>query len=315
MFFTIFVPEYIIRRAMSEVLAVHDMVRKTKSQWEEVPTHMANMGYFVLDFSDYWLASGSSDTGRKIEDRNPFNSPSFRPKPAERDYSPREKLEGILQEEDDLASARLNLHRLTHPYWVLNARQLDLLIPGIVDMPTVPGRHLELLDRGGILVKVLALVQIVYLIIQLIARKVAGLPSAQLEIGALAFSASSFITYVLYWNRPQEIESIHIMKAKVAPSISRILQVAEQGPIFLWTMHRPEARFEKSERSYDLVPIQNDSLHNMSRMLPQLLYDFFDNMVEIPALAAATVVGGILFGGLHCLAWTFHFPTRGEALA
>jgi hypothetical protein len=53
----------------------------------------------------------------------------------------------------------------------------------------------------------------------------------------------------------------------------------------------------------------------MNRILHQLLYDFFDNMVEIPILAAATVVGGILFSGLHCLAWAFHFPTRGETLA
>jgi len=53
----------------------------------------------------------------------------------------------------------------------------------------------------------------------------------------------------------------------------------------------------------------------MNKILHQLLYDFFDNMVEIPILAAATVVGGILFSGLYCLAWAFHFPTRGEALA
>jgi hypothetical protein len=79
-------------------------------------------------------------------------------------------------------------------------------------------------------------------------------------------------------------------------------------------MHRPEARIEESERSYDLVLIPNDSLRNANRMLPQLPYDFFDNTFEITVLPAAIVVGGILFGGLHCLARTFHFQTRGEAL-
>ena len=59
-------------------------------------------------------------------------------------------------------------------------------------------RQLEVLNRGDAIVKVLALVQILYLIIQLITRKVVGLPSTQLEIGALAFSASSIITYIIY---------------------------------------------------------------------------------------------------------------------
>jgi hypothetical protein len=32
-------------------------------------------------------------------------------------------------------------------------------------------------------------------------------------------------------------------------------------------------------------------------------------------LAFGAVVGGTLFGGLHCLAWNINFPTSGEALA
>lgn len=58
-------------------------------------------------------------------------------------------------------------------------------------------RELEVLNRGDALVKVLALVQILYLLIQLITRKIVRLPSTQLEIGALAFPASSTITYYL----------------------------------------------------------------------------------------------------------------------
>jgi hypothetical protein len=41
----------------------------------------------------------------------------------------------------------------------------------------------------------------------------------------------------------------------------------------------------------------------------------FDNKDEIIPLAFGAVVGGALFGGLHCLAWNFQFPTSGEALA
>ena len=35
---------------------------------------------------------------------------------------------------------------------------------------------------------------------------------------------------------------------------------------------------------------------------------------EILVVAVGALLGGTLFGGLHCLAWNFQFPTRGEAL-
>jgi hypothetical protein len=130
-------------------------------------------------------------------------------------------------------------------------------MPGIIDQPDVPIRQLEVLDRSSALVKALALVHIVYLILQLVARKVGGLPSTQLEIATLAFSAASFITYILYWNRPQGVESVHVLKPKCAPSSVRISRIVELGPVFFWTKLRPEYVFEKI---YDFEPIPNDGL-------------------------------------------------------
>jgi hypothetical protein len=207
------------------------------------------------------------------------------------------------------ASERLNLHRLAHQYWALSADQLKILIPHIIDQPVVPIRQMEVLNRGNALVKALALIQVTYLIVQLIARKIARLPSAQLEIGALAFSASSFITYVLYWDRPQGVESVQIIKPKCAPSKARIRVLAQRGPLFLWSHPRPEYKFEKL---YDVVPIPNDGLHMIKSYS---LGSSFAYNNEVSTLLSAAFLGGTIFGGLHCLAWNFHFPTYGEALA
>jgi hypothetical protein len=171
---------------------------------------------------------------------------------------------------------------------------------------------LEKLDRGETLAKALAVVQVAYLIVQLVARKVADLPSAQLEIGALAFSASSIITYVLYWNRPQGVESLHIAKAKTVPP-SNLIDLAEQGPSYLWFDHRPESKFDKE---LDLAPIPNDSSHKISHrsLIAWEIARVVSYKQEILILVVGTVFGGTFFGGLHCLAWNFHFPTPGEAL-
>ena len=208
----------------------------------------------------------------------------------------------------------LNLSRLAHQYWALSSEQFSFLIPGIIDVPAEPVQHLEALNRGDSLVKALALVQVTYLVIQLVARQVAGLPSAQLEIGALAFSASRFITYVLYWNHPEGIESVHILKPKCAPSKGTIKIIAQRGPMFMWTNPRFDHNFEKL---YDIAPIPNDGLQvafQTVRSMPKLT-GFSGNNTEMCILAIGALFGGTLFGGVHCLAWNFHFPTSKERVA
>jgi len=227
--------------------------------------------------------------------------------------------------EQDLSnSGQVNLSRLAHRYWALTSEQMWILIniegslrtPGAppLDPPAIAVRQLEALNRGDFLAKALALVQVTYLMIQLIARKLDGLPSAQLEIAALAFSASSMITYILCWNRPQGVESIHIMKLNRALSESEIAQLAAHGPQYLWTKFRSTYKFEKE---LDLEPIPNDGMPYISRLMliPQAVLSATGRNDEIISLAIGALLGGTLFGGLHCLAWNFHFPTSGEALA
>lgn len=166
------------------------------------------------------------------------------------------------------------------------------------------------------MVKLLALLQVVYLIIQLVARKVAGLPSAQLEIGALAFSVSSIVTYLLYWNRPQGVESVHVFKPKRLPTDNEIETVARFGPTYMWTkqMLRPDYKFEKE---LDIMPIPNDVLQNsyqLSCLKTQVVGPWLLRSSDIIGLAVGAILGGTLFGGLHCLAWDFDFPTKAESV-
>jgi hypothetical protein len=210
-------------------------------------------------------------------------------------------------------SGRLNaLRLLKHRFWALNYKQWDTAVRrGIADLPNVSSRQLDDLDKGEALVKALALIQVSYLVVQLTARKVAQLPSTQLEMAALAFSASSMVTYVLYWNRPQGVKSVHVIKAKSLPDLNIFRDIAENGPGYLWTGYRTERNFNKE---LDLAPIPNDSSHPF-----RLEFDWLSKAVaynnEIVPTVFGVGVGGTLFGGLHCLAWNFDFPTLGEALA
>ncbi|KAE9369080.1 hypothetical protein N431DRAFT_469014 [Stipitochalara longipes BDJ] len=312
MIFTILVPEYIVGKALNEMVAVNTRISRGPGfggdRWDKVTMYMANMGYFIVDFRDYWLKNSTCEEGRTVEDDAVYlDRRKFTTSPAAGGYSLQKVVQASLQDNRLAASTRLNISRLSHPYWALTSDQLDYLIPEILDSPAVSVRQLEVLNRGDPLVKTLALVQIVYLVTQLIARRVGGLPSAQLEIAALAFSVSSFITYVLYWNRPQGIESVHVMKPKCAPSKARIVRMARQGPAFLWTNYRPKSDFK---RIYDVEPIPNDGM-----LFIALSATSFGHNIELVVLAGGAFLGGTIFGAIHCLAWNFHFPTHAETLA
>lgn len=133
-------------------------------------------------------------------------------------------------------------------------------------MPEISSQQLEKLDRGDKLAKALALVQITYLIVQLIIRRVVGLPSTQLEIAALAFSASSLITYILYWSRPQGVNSVHVIKAKKLPDRGTLENIGHYGPFYLWT----HARTRKLDSELKFVSFPNDSTSysNYNFLLP-----------------------------------------------
>lgn len=183
-------------------------------------------------------------------------------------------------------------------------------------MPNIKAHDLEKLDRGDKLIKVLALAQILYLIVQLIARKVASLPSTQLEIAALAFSASSILTYILYWGRPQGVNSVRVLKAKKFPDIDAIDNVLKPCPTILWSRWRTATVLDEE---LDLVALPNDTSNLINYLDVDILKVIIRKVVgldeEFIPLAFGAVFGGTLFGGLHCLAWNFHFPTSGEQLA
>ncbi|KUJ21324.1 uncharacterized protein LY89DRAFT_553621, partial [Mollisia scopiformis] len=339
MIITILVPEFLVGKALGEMLSarqsVKDMqlsmsgsetilhaqpVRVPKVPWGMVHGYMANMGYFVLDWEmgieEEHEIEGTSRKSNEIEDNKTFPLPSRDIDDQDLEYL---ALQNLYRLESTSRRSRSEIQ--TGPdeqwqmdrFWALDARQWNLIFKyNVATPPKLPVSHLERLDKGGTLVKILAVLQVSYLILQLIVRKVHGLPSAQLEIAALAFSASSIITYLLYLKRPQGIETIYTVRADPGPidyyASSRLKDIVEDGPRYLWQGKRNIPEFDPT---LGPAPIPNDSSHWTMGLPGRALYGGND---ELLLLAFGALVGGTVFGGLHCLAWNFHFPTETERL-
>jgi hypothetical protein len=53
--------------------------------------------------------------------------------------------------------------------------------------------------------EVIAVVQVLWLIIQTISRAAEGLPISQIEVSVLAYSTCAVFTYGLWWHKPQNV--------------------------------------------------------------------------------------------------------------
>jgi hypothetical protein len=207
----------------------------------------------------------------------------------------------VLRSSEKLDYSRLK-SRLKNECWAVNAHQLLFLreINLLQCLPPISARDIEALDKGSGLVKLLAILQVCWLIIQLLVRTLRKLPSSQLEIAVLAFSVSSLITYIILWDRPRSINRRVRIAANRFPSLDEIQSFARCGPDYTWTGFRGE---DKLDREYLVAPIPNDAIHDFG--VSRTLYLF--------TTPGGAIFGGVVFGSLHCLAWNFHFPTPIEA--
>jgi hypothetical protein len=116
--------------------------------------------------------------------------------------------------------------------WILDAAQL-LLAREMGLIRTLPSFHEDQLkdqSKGDFLVKALALLQVTWLVLQVIVRCARHLPITQLEIFVLAFSGPTLLTYILLLSKPHDVKTSTNVRAERHPTPREIIVIARQGP-------------------------------------------------------------------------------------
>lgn len=131
------------------------------------------------------------------------------------------------------------------------------------------------------LAKLMAVAQTTWFIAQFIERWVTHQPRTQLETMTVAYAALNIVIYILWWNKPYNIdESINVSSHAYGHAQTRSIGISAPRSI--------------------LEDAWNDVLGGATPS---------GAITGVPVL----VLAGTLFGGLHCFAWRFHFPTEQEA--
>jgi hypothetical protein len=178
-----------------------------------------------------------------------------------------------------------NLPYLCGDRWSLDANQLALTRElGIIDkLPRITEDEINDLNKGDIVVKFLAVSQISWLCIQLVTRLSRKIPTTQLELLTLAFAICSIITYGFYYNRPKDVQTVREVLAVRDPTPAELARIANVGPA-CWIVSRQNAS------------VPNNAMHGMNR----------------PYFLLCSMLGLIVFGSLHLLAWNSEFPSQVE---
>ncbi|KAJ6194162.1 hypothetical protein J3E72DRAFT_404602, partial [Bipolaris maydis] len=187
----------------------------------------------------------------------------------------------------------------------INSKQLRYLLDkGFLDQEP-PMSEDEILDKskGDAFATISAVVQLLWLVTQLITRKVLKLPSSQLEILALAFAVCTSFTYILNYPKPQNIQvPSHVSNLQRNQELEeRASQSYFKNALWPW----------EDKKELEAI-IRNDKLNPSSQL--KILNEGKSYEWIVDADSIGFITGAVILGLCHCIAWNFQFPTPIERL-
>jgi hypothetical protein len=166
-------------------------------------------------------------------------------------------------------------------------------------LPTITADHLNDLSNGDSFTKIAAVGQVSWMVVQVIERAVKRLPITQLEVTACGFAALTFLTYLLWWEKPQAVRSVtELSLSETAPDFEALAEFLN------------DRRFGIN----DMVVVVDGATRKLKDNEPMPNQTIsFDKNFDITFILGF-VLGGIILGCVESTAWKFDFPTSIELL-
>ncbi|KAL6818797.1 hypothetical protein GGI42DRAFT_310729 [Trichoderma sp. SZMC 28013] len=187
-----------------------------------------------------------------------------------------------------------------HDPYHLNSKGIYALLAGehIDKLPDVTEEDIKDKSKGDLFVKIIAVGQITWSVIQIIGRAARRLPVSPLEVAVVAFAVCAVIVHGLFWYKPQRVGITTTIQLKKT-------SLTKDGAI-------PEA----------VLKTLNDA-QQIERFFGGIFFDdplpgapiSLDITVEdTTAEVLAGLAGATVFGAIHVVAWNFAFPSRIELI-
>ncbi|CAG8978272.1 hypothetical protein HYALB_00010224 [Hymenoscyphus albidus] len=274
MLMTVVAPEIVLAKNLADledakagIMRLEEFANEDYAAWSETHDLFANMGGFVIKSN--------------ILNRN-----------GDIDQESRNLPHGQLTE----AAHALQSH---HIFWL---RKNGYLIHNKLPNLSIELGAEEILDKSKSdpFVRFLAVVQILWMTVQIILRREKRLATSQLEVAVLAFAVLAVAIYIANWKKPQDVRT-------------PITILSYRGD-------HPKAVMDAIGEDDDTsIPLE------FLRVLRELFLKDPSHRYRIPNIYAGTqhsnstsngifIISNVWFGAVHLVAWNFSFPTPAERL-
>ena len=171
----------------------------------------------------------------------------------------------------------------------------------------------EIKDRGksNWLAKALVLVQTTWFVMQCIAQGIRQLPVTELEIVTLAYTTMSFGMYLFWWDKPLNVGCP--IRVFATTDSQRVEERAEK------TLHKTLGVGQRLlewawDWEYVFRIITGQQNTNDDMLAPKVPTFWLGKPTDNQTFAAViiTLMVGIIFGAIHCIAWSFEFLSHTE---
>jgi hypothetical protein len=295
---TIIAPELLVSKSLEDLLVTKEnfeimtrMAREDEVPWSRTHVLFANMGGFVI----------RCNAGERI-------GPVAKvvPEPSDQITSPRTITDSQEETHDvEIKSTTTSIKR-SNPYHLVASDIVALRRAGLLTrLPYVTMAELNDKNKSDNLVRFIAVVQILWMIVQIIVRASRHLAISQLEIGVVAFATCATIIYGLNWQKPKGVQAPITILQYRGDIPENVLQTVgkdygvEISVISVVILFLTFGYISTGDGKDPGSPISNVSITmkgstSDDAVLPRLLG------LSMP---------GMVFGAIHMAAWNFVFPT------
>jgi len=192
------------------------------------------------------------------------------------------------------------------PLYPLTPKKLTTLASdGYIDFPDITEKEIKDRSKGDVLSKSLVILQTGWFIVQCVARAVEHLPVTELELVTVAFATLNFVTYVFWWNKPLNVQQpLRVLLKKPIVGQTGQRKSVEDSGITEWVGLILSVVIGEQDDYVDLTT---------EKRVPTFYSGDLKKRQRLHASLGAAVIA-MIFGAIHCIAWSFPFPTLAEKI-
>jgi hypothetical protein len=211
-------------------------------------------------------------------------------------------------------------------------------LTGNGDFPRISKAEIDDKSKANAISKGVVILQTGWFVTQCIARGAQGLPITELELATVAFAALNFVIYVLWWDKPLNVRrGVRVYKKRITEeliddgnaaatvrfwgalldAVSDIPAAIVRGPdlpsfiftdspwlirVLLWPLYKP---------AIILLPLDDVDEANFEKRVNTFYpAKWVTSSVNSSIFLVVTIT--VVFGAIHCIGWSFDFPSSIE---